>query len=271
MLDGGGLEALLCNAAQGIDEAALVRLAGRPPEQLALPESARWLAPRGGARIAIDDAALQTLGARIEQALAAFHLEAPDEPGPEATRLRRIAAPTVSAALWQALLDGLAGQGRIQRKGPWLHLPGHTVAMDADDAALSQRLLARLGEGGFDPPWVRDLARVEAEPEERVRRLLRMLALQGDAHQVVRDLFYHRERMQALAALAAGIADATGAIAAAGFRDASGLGRKRAIQILEHFDRTGLTRRVRDSHVLREDSAWLQALRATSAADAPGH
>ncbi|GHD66114.1 selenocysteine-specific translation factor [Luteimonas padinae] len=271
MLDGGGLEALLREAAQGIDEAALVRLLGRPPDQLVLPEGARWLAPRGGARIAIADAQRHALHAQIERALAEFHLQAPDEPGPEATRLRRIAVPTVSAALWQVLLDGLADAGRIQRKGPWLHLPGHTVAMDADDAALSQRLLARLDEGGFEPPWVRDLARIEAEPEERVRRLLRMLALQGDAHQVVRDLFYHRERMQALAALATTIADATGAIAAAGFRDATGLGRKRAIQILEHFDRTGLTRRVRDSHVLREDSAWLQALRATSAADAPGH
>ena len=66
--------------------------------------------------------------------------------------------------------------------------------------------------------------------------------------------------MQALAALAVGLAGGDGAVAAAGFRDATGLGRKRAIQLLEHFDRTGLTRRVRDSHVVRADSAWLQAL-----------
>jgi selenocysteine-specific elongation factor len=64
-----------------------------------------------------------------------------------------------------------------------------------------------------------------------------------------------------LATLARDIAERDGAVEAARFRDATGLGRKRAIQILEYLDRAGLTRRVRDSHVLREDSAWLQSLR----------
>ena len=266
MLDGGGLEPVLRNAALGIGEASLVRLAGRPPELLHLPEGARWLVPRAGARIAIADAVLATLHTRIEEALAAYHRDAPDEPGPEASRLRRIALPAAPAALWQALLDGLAAEGRVLRKGPWLHLPGHTVAMDADEEALAGRLLVHLDGGGFDPPWVRDLARIEAEPEERVRRLLRMLALQGDAQQVVRDLFYHQERMQELAALVVRICDgAGGSLGAGAFRDATGLGRKRAIQILEHFDRTGLTRRVGDSHLLRDDSAWLQALRTGGA------
>ena len=41
---------------------------------------------------------------------------------------------------------------------------------------------------------------------------------------------------------------------AAAFRDATGLGRKRAIQILEHFDRIGLLRRVGDVHKLRSDT-----------------
>ncbi|MNY76882.1 Selenocysteine-specific elongation factor [compost metagenome] len=40
------------------------------------------------------------------------------------------------------------------------------------------------------------------------------------------------------------------------FRDATGLGRKRAIQVLEFFDRVGYTRRVRDAHVLRAESAY---------------
>ena len=52
------------------------------------------------------------------------------------------------------------------------------------------------------------------------------------------------------------------ALSIARYRDATGLGRKRAIQILEFFDRTGLTRRVRDTHFLRSDSAWLADLRA---------
>ncbi len=261
MLEGKGLEALLAHAEHGIDEATLIRLTGMPPESLELPASARWLAPRSGPRVAITGERLAALRARIEQALATFHDESPDEPGPEAARLRRIALPTAPAGLWQVLLEELVSDGSLRRNGVWLHLPGHSITLDAEDAALGERLLAHLAASEIEPLWVRDLAKMEAAPEERVRRVLRTLALQGDVFQVVRDLFFHRDRMRAVAELVARLAAADGGVTAAGFRDATGLGRKRAIQILEYLDRTGLTRRVRDSHLLREDSAWLQDLR----------
>jgi selenocysteine-specific elongation factor len=47
-----------------------------------------------------------------------------------------------------------------------------------------------------------------------------------------------------------------GAVEARVFRDAVQLGRKRAIQILEFFDRIGYTRRVGDAHLLRPDTRW---------------
>jgi selenocysteine-specific elongation factor len=52
------------------------------------------------------------------------------------------------------------------------------------------------------------------------------------------------------------LAQEHGTIDAARYRDELGLGRKRTVQILEFFDRVGYTRRVRDSHVLRQDSGW---------------
>lgn len=262
MLDHQDLDPLLANAPYGVDESTLVRLTGRPPERLQLPAEAGWLAPRTGAPTAITTANHQALHALILDALAEYHRDAPDEPGPEAARLRRIALPTAPAALWHALLDELAESGRLRRNGPWLHLPGHSVTLDEEETGLATRLLSHLHAGAYNPPWVRDLARIEAEPEERVRRLLRTLALRGDAFQVVRDLFYHRDRTRELAELVVQLgADGKG-VEAADYRDATGLGRKRAIQILEFFDRTGLTRRVRDTHLLRPDSAWLQDLRA---------
>ncbi|WP_199827179.1 SelB domain-containing protein, partial [Achromobacter xylosoxidans] len=102
------------------------------------------------------------------------------------------------------------------------------------------------------------------EPEERVRQVLRKLLRRGEVAQVVKDLFYHRERVAELVALAIDLAARPEGLNAAAFRDATGLGRKRAIQILEFFDRTGLTRRLRDTHVLRNDSAYLGAGQAVS-------
>jgi selenocysteine-specific elongation factor len=91
-----------------------------------------------------------------------------------------------------------------------------------------------------------------------VRQLMRKLARQGEVFQVVRDLFYHREAIRELATIAALEARKNdGKLAAAPFRDVTALGRKRAIQVLEFFDRVGYTRFHRDLHVMRTDSRWL--------------
>ncbi len=265
MLDGGGLRPVLEHAPLGLDEAALQRLTGRPVDEIAAPDGAVWIAPRTaqGPRTLILAAHWEALRERVEQALAAFHQGAPDEPGPDSARLRRMAMPAGPDGLWASVLDALQRDGRIARNGPWLHLPAHTSTLAEAESALAARLLPLLAQGAFDPPWVRDLARMQNAPEDSVRQLLRKLLRRGEVAQVVKDLFYHRDQVQALAALAADLAARPEGLNAAVFRDATGLGRKRAIQVLEFFDRVGYTRRVRDAHVLRGESAYAAMQRPT--------
>ena len=92
-----------------------------------------------------------------------------------------------------------------------------------------------------------------------MRQLLRKLVRRGELFQVVPDLFYHQAQIQRMAMLVSSLGNQDG-ISAAAFRDVAGLGRKRAIQVLEFFDRVGYTRRLRGRHVLRSDSAgfWLR-------------
>jgi selenocysteine-specific elongation factor len=80
--------------------------------------------------------------------------------------------------------------------------------------------------------------------------------VQGDVYQIVRDLFYDRGCVRELARTLKGLVDEHGAVEAAHFRDAIGVGRKRSIQILEFFDRVGYTRRTHHARVLRVDSSW---------------
>ena len=83
---------------------------------------------------------------------------------------------------------------------------------------------------------------------------------------MVKDLFYAANRMDELAALVHELARQTpdGEVQAHAFRDATGLGRKRAIQILECFDRIGYTRRLRDAHLLRPDVQWTSGKEAAN-------
>src|SRR5699024_2760809 len=142
--------------------------------------------------------------------------------------------------------------------GPWLHRPGYSVRLDSHEKLLAERLIPLIVDGGFDPPWVRDLAARTGRNEEEVRLLLRKLVRQGTLFQVVKDLFYHEKIMDRLANVFKELAATSDGVRAARYRDATGLGRKRSIQLLEYFGRIGYTRRIGDKHVLRSGCTLFQ-------------
>ena len=89
---------------------------------------------------------------------------------------------------------------------------------------------------------------------------LARLAQRGELHQIVKDLYLPPATLARAAVLVRRVAQAAGgSVTAAAFRDATQLGRKRAIQLLEYFDRIGLLRRVGDEHRLRQDCRLFEA------------
>ncbi|MFM9924673.1 selenocysteine-specific translation elongation factor [Variovorax sp. H27-G14] len=247
--------AVLDNAPLGLDTARLARA-------LSLANEAALPLPGDAVRIdatAIAPSHLNALEAQITARLSDFHRGAPDEVGPDARRLKRLAGPRTGDALWRHALDALVARGALVRSGTWLHLPDHAARLNEAEHKLAQKLLPRLADGGFDPPWVRDLAKDCAVSEPLVRQTLASLARRGEAFQVVKDLYYPLATVERLAAMARECLEAPEGLQAASFRDATGLGRKRAIQLLEFFDRVGLTRRVKDAHLLRPDTSLFEA------------
>jgi len=256
---GHGLDAMLAQAPRGIPVSRLVVLTGRAPDQWQLPADALTVAPPQHADATVMLARhWHALQRTVLDALATFHARQPDEPGPGAGTLRRIifSASPVPDGVWAALLDTLAAQGDVRREGPWLQLPSHALTLSDEERRLAERVLPLLAGGGFDPPWTRELAATLGLPEERMRQLLRKLARGGTLHQVVRDLFYDAARIADAAALVATLVREHGSMDAVQFRDGIGIGRKRAIQLLEFFDRVGYTRRVGNARVLRPDAHW---------------
>ena len=147
-------------------------------------------------------------------------------------------------------LDHAQQQGVLVQQGAYVHLPEHGVRLSATEERIAQKALPHLLQVGAEGAWARDLAKLTAEPEPLLRATLARLARRGELHQVVKDLYYAGDIMRNLAHTVRRLA---AELQAADFRDATGLGRKRAIQILEYFDRIGLLRRVGDVHKLRVD------------------
>ncbi len=208
-------------------------------------------------KLAFSPSQWQSLEHALEEGLADFHTRFPDEMGPETSRARRMYLAKLPAQAFSVLAEGLLAGGRIKRSGPWLHLPDHHISLTAQEEALCERIRPRLLESPFDPPWVRDLAISCSVDESRMRLLMQKLARQGKVYQVVRDLFYAPEAVATLGALVLQLDQTTEGASAAAVRDRTGIGRKRCIQILEFFDRVGYTRRMRDTHHLRNPDMFI--------------
>ena len=244
--------ALLAVAPQGVDMHKLARAQGGVLP--ALPEGTLRHGDVHG-DWALHPLHVQAAAERVLQALAAFHGSHAEELGPDVARLRRLALPRLPDALWRPLLARLQSAGQLLLRGAFVHLPEHGVRLSATEQRLAQKAAPALAAAGFEGAWVRDLARDSAEPEALMRVTLARLAQRGELHQVVKDLYYPPATLARLATLARQVAaEQQGVVRAAAFRDATQLGRKRAIQVLEHFDRIGLLRRVGDEHRLRADS-----------------
>jgi selenocysteine-specific elongation factor len=248
------LPALLDAADNGLYPHLLERQFNRPRSGWQLPPDTLQIDTRLGPRL-FTRARWQALENRLLDGLARFHAEQPDELGPDRDRLRRYALSELERPVFIALLEQLMVREAVQASGPWLHLPGHRVQLNDADEALRQRIWPLLEAGRYDPPWVRDLARELNVDESAMRLLQRKLARLGHLHQVVKDLFYPDATLRDLAQHARQLQTAHGTIKAAHWRDRIGLGRKRSIQLLEHFDRIGYTRRIGDERKIREDSA----------------
>jgi selenocysteine-specific elongation factor len=118
-----------------------------------------------------------------------------------------------------------------------------------DDAAL--RLASLLRSDWREPRAHGDLAEaVGLQPNEAERRLAQ-LERSGQAVRVGKNLHFHPEPLAELEAQVIALCERDGAATIAALRDQLGTSRRYAQAVLEHLDRTKVTRRDGDAHVLR--------------------
>jgi len=216
------------------------------PAQLDRAIAASGVAPLPGTRLALAPARLQALRERMQAELAAFHAENADLQGLGREKLRLILDPRPPKPDFAAFLRAEAEAGRIALDGAFVRLPGHLPRLSADDEALLALVLPRLGgEDRFRPPRVRDFARELGADESEIRRILRMAARQGRIDQIAHDHFFARVTTVEMVGIIRdlGTQAPDGWFTAPSFRDRVQNGRKVAIQILDFFDRLGLTLR----------------------------
>ncbi|HEV7777858.1 MAG TPA: selenocysteine-specific translation elongation factor [Luteibacter sp.] len=198
----------------------------------------------GEEHIAISHAHWQTFAASLLEYLQTFHANHPDLQGPGREKLRLALQPRLPVGVFALALQHADFSSRVLRDGSFVRLASHSLQLTPEREAAWKRIAPLLGgEVHFCPPRVRDIAGALARPEKDIRDLLKFAARLGLVDEVAHDHFFLRATMHEMVMIAADLAAqaADGRFTAAQFRDRLGGGRKVAIQILEFFDRQGVT------------------------------
>ena len=179
-------------------------------------------------------------------ALQTFHAGNPDLPGIGLERLRLQLEPRLPTAGFLSVLQGLVRNKEIALDGAWVRLSGHEVRLTPADEKIWQKVAPLLGGAErFRPPRVRDIATTLTQREADIRRLLKLLGRMGKADEIALDHFFLRETVAEMVGIVVDLGGTSpnAQFTAAQFRDRVDNGRKVAIQILEFFDRHGVTLR----------------------------
>jgi selenocysteine-specific elongation factor len=197
-------------------------------------------------RIAMAPDVWEAFAADAVARVATYHAENPDVQGIGREQLRMGLEPRLPKPAFGAALQRLARSGELTLDAAFVRLPSHTARLSPGDEAAWQAIAPLLGGAErFRPPRVRDIAGATGRAEPEVRRLLKRAGCLGWADEVARDHFFLRATVQEMTAIVADLTRTTpeGGFTAAQFRDRVENGRKVAIQILEFFDRHGVTLR----------------------------
>ena len=203
----------------------------------------------GDSRIAVTRERWALFASTMLERIGAYHAEHPDLQGLGREQLRVASQPKLPKPAFDIALKKLAGSDRLVLDGAFVRLPSHEVQLTPQDRAAWEMIAPLLGGAQrFRPPRVRDLAAATGRSEGDLRRALKRAGRMGWADEVAHDHFFLRSTVREMTTIIANLSAAAkdGSFSAAQFRDQVDNGRKVAIQILDFFDRHGVTLRKGD-------------------------
>ena len=190
-------------------------------------------------------AVLESASDRMRQTLAEYHRRQPASAGLTAAEIDPHA--TASGTIQQLALQALVDAGAVRLENGRYALAAHRAVVPDEVRQMFAEVRPLLDSN--QPPSLGDMAKRLQRPFAALDAALRALPAFGLAVRVSPTRYYLPERLAALADAATRLA-ATGPFTVRQFRDATGVGRNIVIEVLEHFDGKGFTRRHGDTRTV---------------------
>ncbi len=193
---------------------------------------------------------------RTLRELSAFHSSRPlmagiareDLRGRLSQDMRVDVAP--SAALFDAALEELRKERRIEIAGDSVRLPGRGVELSAEERAAREQIAAAFERAGLAVPRASEVLAGLTLDRARSGKILQVLLREKALVRVTEDLIFHHTALEKLRQTLAARKAQQARLSVTDFKDLTGLSRKYAIPLLEYLDRERVTRREGDERVI---------------------
>jgi selenocysteine-specific elongation factor len=238
---------------QGVREIAL--RAGRSEAEVA--DAAASLLAEGRLVVVVPEKPVRYLHAGIRDRLAdglvasvrAYFAANPFRETMPYSDLRSEFLASSDAPTLKHVLDDLVAKNVLFRRDAGVGLAGRETRRDPVEEELRGRVENAFRSARFSAP-LEDEVRIKLGLNPSVfNPVLNGLVRSGALVRLAPKVTYHRDALAAAREAVAGLITRHGSVSIAELRDRLSLSRKYAQAILEHFDRTGYTKRVGDRHV----------------------
>jgi selenocysteine-specific elongation factor len=204
------------------------------------------------------------VSARILAVLEAFHSANPLVRGIAREELRgRLASPVrrsgrdgaaresaPSLLLFNAVLQALSVQRKLEMDGETVRVAGREVRLSAQETAAKQSISKVFEQAALTvPPAAEVLVQLPVD-RPRAEKILQILLREKTLVKVSEGLLFHRAAIDRLRALLAERKKRTNRLDVAAFKEMTGVSRKYAIPLLEYLDREHVTRREGDARII---------------------
>ncbi|MFT4631239.1 MAG: selenocysteine-specific elongation factor [Candidatus Azotimanducaceae bacterium] len=188
---------------------------------------------------------------RILKAIEQWQQKHPEERGLPLQNI--VGLVRIDSVILDFGLEQLVTEKQLALVGNSYQLPGHATQLSGPLANLWSRIEPVLVKEPTRPPVMHELAKQVNLPPPTAEKLLNQLVGAGYLIRPVPNRYFLPQGIDALRGSVAVTAQKAtdGQFSVADFRDTCGLGRNLCIEILEYFDRHGLTQRLGDKRKLR--------------------
>ncbi len=190
-------------------------------------------------------AAWEGMKKQLVAAMEEFHRRNPLVSGINKEELR--VQSRASNLVFQAVLQELVQERRIEVSGDLLRLPGRGVVMKDEEAESKKRIEDVFAAAALKVPALNEVLAGLKIDKVRAQKIVTLLLRDKVLAKVSDELVFHRSALEDLRKRVAAYKTKSATIDVATFKELTGVSRKYAIPLLEYLDRERVTKRVGDA------------------------